>query len=102
MGDGKGPEARDREREEEYEALETSLLRDDEMRGNTMRAMTFTDGAQATIIARWFSRTDQIMALANHPSMVSKRDVIREESTDTYKENPVWTQTYAHSKPLSH
>lgn len=62
--------ARDRERELGLLTLEKREEIEDRSRGKTRRAMTFTEGAHATTMARWFSRTDQIMALANHPGIV--------------------------------
>jgi hypothetical protein len=63
----RGAEARDREREEEEppESFEATLPSEEASLGKTRSAMTFTEGAQATTMARWFSRTDQIMALPN-------------------------------------
>ncbi len=66
----KGIEAREREREREDEegvTFETTERMEEARRGNMRRAITFTEGAQATTIARWFSITDQIIALAKRP-----------------------------------
>jgi hypothetical protein len=66
----KGREARERERERievEGVTFETSEWSEEARRGKTSRAITFTEGAQATTMARWFSITDQIIALAKRP-----------------------------------
>jgi hypothetical protein len=60
----KGAEARERERELDGVTRDTALPREEVRRGKMRRAMTFTEGAQATMMAMWFSRTDQIMAFA--------------------------------------
>ena len=52
------------------DARETTERSDDVKRGNTSSAMTFTDGAQATTMAMWFSTTEYIIALAKRSEMV--------------------------------
>lgn len=72
----KGTEALDRERERmevEGVTFETKDWREEARRGKMSNAMTFTEGAQATTMARWFSITDHIIALAKRPGRDQSR-----------------------------
>jgi hypothetical protein len=89
----KGAEARERERERmevEGVTFETKEWSEEARRGKMSRAITFTEGAQATTMARWFSITDQIIALAKRPVNYVSRGFGVEDTAAEFGQEREW------------